>query len=144
MLVNNAYFRWHYGIAKYQDLEFIEIRMLTEARMIALIALIENWREEAGAGARMLTDTTTRPVGRPPVKPFIVQAYRALYAQGKIDFEATLTSHYPLIRQWLAFHCSVVETTDCKPSDEVIRRAVGDLFKADMEKPKNYKFQRNL
>ena len=130
-LINNVYFRWDNGTVKYQGLEFTQIRMINEARVIALVA---KWREEAGTGARMLSDTAVRGVGRPPVKPFIVKAFQALHAQGKIDYTKTLTSHYPLIRQWLAVHCSSVETSDHKPSGEVIRVAVGNLFKAEKKK----------
>ena len=131
MLIQNEYFRWYEGTAKSQGLEFIEISMIPESQAIALVA---KWRAEAGTGAQMLTDPAARPVGRPPVKPFILEAFNALHAQGTIDYSKSLTSQYPLIRQWLAAHCSSVETSDKKPSDDSIRVAAGAIFKAEKAK----------
>jgi len=130
-LIKNPYFRWDLGTANHQGLEFIEIRMLSEAEAVALIA---KWRDVAGTGARMLTDPTTKPVGRPPLKPLVVEAFKTLHAQDKIDYSKRLTSHYPLIRQWLAAHYPTIETNDEKPSDDTIRIAVGPLFNAEKEK----------
>jgi hypothetical protein len=130
-LIKNPYFRWDLGTANHQGLEFVEIRMLPEATVAALIA---KWRDEAGTGARMLTDPTTKPVGRPSLRPLVIDAFRTLHAQGKIDYSKRLTSHYPLIRQWLAAHYPSVEANDQKPSDDTIRNAVGPLFNAEKAK----------
>lgn len=127
MIAGNPYFRWDNGTAKYQGLSFAEIRMMDSTRATALVA---KWRAEDRTGARILTDTSPNPVGRPSWTPEIERAFEALKSAGKINFQAKMASHYPTIRQWLAVHSSSLEANDSTPGDEAIRRVISPHFKA--------------
>lgn len=127
IIAGNPYFRWDNGTAKYQGLSFVEIRMMESAQATGLVA---KWREENGTGARILTDTSTNPAGRPSWTQEIERAFEALNRAGKINLNAKMKPHYPLIRQWLASHSLSLVANDSTPGDEAIRRVVSRHFKA--------------
>jgi hypothetical protein len=131
MLRGRAHLRWHNGTLKTQGMQLIEVRFISNERANKLVA---EWRNAEGTGAKMLTDPSTRAVGRPSSVEQIFEAFEALLAFNKIDYDLTMRSHYPIIRQWLATRSSGLKTTDTNPTDETIRRVVSPHFKAHKAK----------
>ncbi|WP_319826479.1 hypothetical protein [Thalassovita sp.] len=133
-LLNADFLNWESGKLHSQGLRFIELRFIADTNATSLIA---KWRTEEGTGASILTNPTNNPVGRPSVKAEIQTAFNALLAAGKIDLKAAKRTHYPLIRQWLAVHCSTFTATDTSPGDETIRRAITPMLeRAARDTPK--------
>ncbi len=58
----------------------------------------------------------------------IAEAFEALHAAGRIDFNASAKSHYPEIRDWLQYHHPKVGYSAAKPTDETIRKTFQPMF----------------
>lgn len=107
---------WDTGELNMDGLRFIEVRILTPRRAAALL----------GGNP----DGTARKPGRPSYAPDIEAAFHALHGSGKIDSNASMSSHYPAIRAWLQAHRPTSTPAPHKPGDEAIRRVVAPLFRA--------------
>lgn len=123
----SAHFRWEDGILRVDSLRFVEVRFMNAARAVSLIG---EWHEKEGKNAKFLTDPSVNSVGRPSIREDIQAAFHALNEAGKIDPNASCSSHYPMLRKWLAMNCSHIVVTDTKPGDEALRRHIKPLFDA--------------
>jgi len=107
---------WDKGELHADNLRFVEVRILMPAQAAALLG-----------GS---VEGTARKPGRPGYGPDIEAAFHALNKAGKIAPHASMSSHYPLIRDWLRAHRPDSAPTPRTPGDEAIRRVVAPLFRA--------------
>lgn len=69
-----------------------------------------------------------RKPGRPTRKPQIIEAFRALEAEGKIKRENSLTSHYPLVRNKVAALFPDEQDTKRGLGDKALYQHLAPLF----------------
>jgi hypothetical protein len=74
-------------------------------------------------------------IGRPTLKEQIIVAYSRLKKERRIDYSKTLKSHTQLIQKTVQILFSEVKST-AGMENEAIRRAIGDIFKADKKNSK--------
>lgn len=141
MINGNPNFSWDFGTLHKDSLSFVEVRFL-EAHKAGWILNasqpVEHRRLSIGEmlgsdvppTAPVQEFTPSNPVGRPSVSRFIQDALLALDRAGEIDYTKSMTSHYPLIRRWLACNHPDLDITDRKPGNEAMRRVVSPFFEA--------------
>lgn len=79
-----------------------------------------------------LSDTPsvdTKPLGRPSLRPYILKAYSALKADGKIDFNNSLKAHVPIISWWVLTYYPVAMNGKTEIDYTTIQRTIGNQFR---------------
>lgn len=108
---------WHKAMLRFRGLEFVDVRLVTKR--------IRNEILERG-----VVDTTpTSPAGRPGVASAIEAAFHALNESGKIDPNASQSSHYPALRGWLEQYYPDLPVPPATLSEKTIYKYFSPLFK---------------
>ena len=125
-LEDNPQMNWYRGTLSANSLQFVEVRFITASRAEKIRAA----RRQAGPQRVRVADFPhSKPVGRPTVRPQILMALEALERAGELDVSASISSHFPKIRQWLAEHCESIDVGEQTPGGEVIRRVASPYLK---------------
>lgn len=121
----SAHFRWDTGELRSQGLHFLETRFISVKRIDDLLL-----KEMEAMGNRSLLSEPgpKKQPGRPTMRPHIEAAFRALLADGQIDFTASKIHHFPLVRHWINDNYPDFGVSDAFPNNETIRRYFGPLF----------------
>ena len=98
-------------------MSFLAVRVGTMARYRRLVATTESQEAE-------------RPVGRPPVREKVREAFQALCEAKLIDADGSLSKTYQPIRDWLSRAYPENADQFSKLAGETIRRVITDDFKA--------------
>ena len=76
-------------------------------------------------------NSSSKSVGRPTVRPYILEAYEVLKNKGEIDFTAPKTALHGPICNWLANQYPDREVEFKNLNDSTIRKAISDQFNLD-------------
>jgi len=112
----NGIINWSSDVVCFQSLKFREVRIRFER------AGVNSPSDQAG-------DTIPNKLGRPSFKEPILQAFNALYADGLIDTEAPIKSHWPLVRQYLSNNQMDLPKPASEISSETFRRYLSHEIK---------------
>lgn len=124
-LKDNPRFIWEKGTLLVEGLSFVEVRFITRKRAVKIL---EKKSQDIAQTKNEDVFPPPKPVGRPAMRPKIVEALEALDKAGKIDRSASMKSHFNKIRQWLEPHCSELNVTEDSPGDDVLRRSMKEYL----------------
>ncbi len=77
------------------------------------------------------TDTpcvVIKPLGRPSLRPYILEAFTALQAAGKIDFNISLKAHVSILSEWVDAHHPSAMKEKTEIDYTTVNRVIGKEF----------------
>lgn len=109
----NGTVNWDESSLKYQSLSFVDIRIVAPAWIDKTLS--ENVSIEKSRG-------------RPSVASDLETCFRSLAVEQKFDFNGSMKSNFPTIRDWLNEHLSADGAEEYKISNEAIRKYFSPYF----------------
>ena len=111
---------WYASTVKGNGLEFVAVRVLP-------IRFVQEFAPQK------LLPPEEKKSGRPSIQQEIFEAYESLKGQGAINFDASMKSHYPLIRDFLCKAYPDKAGQFQYLADETIRRVITDDFNTNKQ-----------
>lgn len=116
------------------DIEYVRVRIIKPPR----IKTGGEKKHPKNKGEIVLHDTElpNKPVGRPSIRPLIIEAYEFLKERGKIDYSKSLRLHTELIQKTVhILHPEITSVAGMQM--EAIRRTLRERFNADKSASKS-------
>jgi hypothetical protein len=105
------------------SLAFEDVRFLRRGDMAQLV--------RAWKAAQTPSAPTPKLPGPDGVQRRIEAAYATMKAAGEVNFDASMSAHFPALRRRLIATYPNAEYSETRPSDETLRKTSHDLFRAD-------------